>query len=80
VPETLTYAQVRRALNEALPKEVRRFFPIDLYRDEKLGNEMSLTLRFMIASMEKTLEEAEINAMMERILSILQTACGARLR
>lgn len=80
VPADTSYTQVRRALEGYLPETVQRFFPIDRYSDESLGDAMSLTLRFIISSMEKTLEEAEINAIMEKVLERLRESCDARLR
>ncbi len=80
VPETLAYADVREALGDGLPEEIVRYFPIDRYSDEKLGDKVSLTLRFVIESKDKTLEEAEINAVMDSVLKRLETACGAVLR
>ncbi|WP_201353509.1 phenylalanine--tRNA ligase subunit beta [Hydrogenimonas urashimensis] len=80
VPRTTLFTQIREALEGSLPQEVQNFYPIDRYTDESLGEEMSLTLRFLISSMEKTLEESEINAIMDRILKTLQEKCQARLR
>ena len=80
VPGDTSYTQIRRALEGSLPATVQRFYPIDRYSDESLGDAMSLTLRFIISSLEKTLEEAEINAIMEEALARLQETCGARLR
>ncbi|WP_300362414.1 phenylalanine--tRNA ligase subunit beta [Hydrogenimonas sp.] len=80
VPQSTTYTAIREALEGKLPETVQKFFPIDRYTDEKLGDEMSLTLRFIISSMEKTLEESEINAIMDKALKLLTEACEARLR
>ena len=80
VPKRMLYTQIRRALEEDLPHEIQRFYPIDRYTDESLGDDMSLTLRFLISSMEKTLDENEINVIMDKVLKILQKKCQARLR
>jgi phenylalanyl-tRNA synthetase beta chain len=80
VPKETRYSQVREALEGRLPETVQRFFPIGIYEDESLGGDMSLTLRFVISSMEKTLEDQEINAIMEQALELLEKACGAKLR
>jgi len=80
VPQSMRYSQIRHALEGKLPEEVQRFYPIDRYVDESLGENMSLTLRFLISSMEKTLEENEINAIMEEVLKLLQETCQAKLR
>ncbi|WP_456403310.1 phenylalanine--tRNA ligase subunit beta [Hydrogenimonas sp.] len=80
VPQSTPFLQIRTALEKELPAEVERFYPIDRYVDESLGEDMSLTLRFLLSTHEKTLEESEINAIMEEILKTLQTCCNARLR
>jgi phenylalanyl-tRNA synthetase beta chain len=80
VPQSTSYTAIREALEGKLPESVQKFYPIDRYVDETLGEDMSVTLRFIISSMEKTLEEGEINAIMEKVLDRLKDACGARLR
>ncbi len=80
VPQSLPYAKIRRTLEGKLPEVVERFYPIDRYVDESLGEDVSLTLRFQLSSMQKTLEEREINAVMEEVLQLLEQSCGAKLR
>jgi phenylalanyl-tRNA synthetase beta chain len=59
---------------------LRRYFPIDRYEDEQLGDQKSMTLRFFLQSGEGTLSDEEIEGVIQRILATLQEACGARLR
>ena len=80
VPESLSYTQIRQALDGHLPETVSRYFPIDRYRDDAMGDRVSLTMRFIISSKEKTLEESEINTIMQSVLKRLETACGATIR
>ncbi len=80
VPQSMPFVRIRSALEKKLPAEVERFYPIDRYVDESLGEDMSLTLRFLLSTHDRTLEESEINAIMEEILETLQTSCDARLR
>jgi phenylalanyl-tRNA synthetase beta chain len=80
VPQSLPYEAIKKALASALPPEVKTFYPIDRYVDETLVDEMSLTIRFVISPFEKTLSESEINAIMDDILKLLETKCGAKLR
>jgi phenylalanyl-tRNA synthetase beta chain len=76
----MPYTHIKEALEGNLSESVKQFFPIDRYVDESLGERMSLTLRFIISSMEKTLEESEINAIMDDVLKILEKRCEAKLR
>lgn len=81
VSQSTGYSEIRSALLEGgLPAVVESFYPIDRYVDDSLGEDMSLTLRFLIVPREKALEESEINSIMEDILRILQEKCDARLR
>jgi phenylalanyl-tRNA synthetase beta chain len=55
-------------------------YPVDIYEDEKLGNKKSLTVRFFIQSMEKTLEDSDIETVMGQIMMALESECKAELR
>ncbi len=59
---------------------LKESYPIDIYTDEKLGEKKSLTIRFFIQSMDKTLEESDIEDVMNQIMEALQAECGAELR
>ncbi len=80
LPQSTPFLDIRRALETEIPEIVDRYYPIDRYVDEELGENMSLTLRFVIAPRERSLEESEINSIMEKILKTLQVKCDARLR
>ena len=59
-------------------RDVRLF---DEYRGKGLENkEKSLAIRFWMQDTRRTLEDAEVDAAMQAILSRLGQACGARLR
>ena len=59
---------------------LKDIYPVDIYEDEKLGEKKSLTIRFFIQSMEKTLEESDIEAVMSQVMASLETECKAELR
>ncbi|BAF69774.1 phenylalanine--tRNA ligase subunit beta [Nitratiruptor sp. SB155-2] len=80
VDRTLPYESIKTVLEKNLPKEVRNFYPVDIYEDESLGDKKSVTIRFAIQSFEKTLTEEEISKILEKILKILQEEIGATLR
>ena len=80
VDRDIPYAKIAEILKEILPPEVKRFYPIDEYEDERLGEKKSVTLRFAIQSDKKTLTEEEIAQIMENILHELQTKLGVKLR
>ncbi|WP_200763853.1 phenylalanine--tRNA ligase subunit beta [Nitrosophilus alvini] len=80
IDKNITFKEVKEAIKEELPEEVRRFYPIDIYESEELGEKKSLTVRFLIQSDEKTLEESEISEILEKILDKLKAKIGAELR
>jgi len=80
IPKSLRYAELRKVIQDAQSSEVIRFYPVDTYESEELGENMSLTLRFMLQSEEKTLEEEDITSSMDSILSALNEELGIALR
>ncbi|WP_345971099.1 phenylalanine--tRNA ligase subunit beta [Sulfurimonas sp. HSL1-6] len=80
MPQAMAYAKVAEVIEGSRSGEIVRFYPVDRYTDETLGDQMSLTLRFVLQSQEKTLEEEEITAAMEGVLAALQNDLGVALR
>jgi phenylalanyl-tRNA synthetase beta chain len=80
IPKTLRFSELRAVIQEAQSAEIVRFYPVDTYESEDLGEQMSLTLRFMLQSKEKTLDEEDITSSMDSILSALNDKLGISLR
>jgi len=80
IDKTLNYYEVAKVLQLLELPMLKESYPVDIYTDEKLGDKKSMTIRFFIQSMEKTLEEGDIESVMETIMNTLQTQCGAELR
>ncbi|MGB3962850.1 MAG: phenylalanine--tRNA ligase subunit beta, partial [Sulfurimonas sp.] len=80
MPQNMPYEKVKKAIEISVSNEIVRFYPVDKYSDATLGENMSLTLRFVLQSHEKTLEEADITASMNQILETLNTQLGIGLR
>ena len=59
---------------------LNNFYAIDVYEDETLGEEKSLTLRLFIQSLERTLSDEDIDSTVKTILEKLQSEYGAKLR
>jgi phenylalanyl-tRNA synthetase beta chain len=74
----LPYEKLKEAL-KGLPKEVRRFYAIDEYSDENLGDKKSVTVRFAIQADDRTLQEEEIAKILETIIEKAKRV-GAQLR
>jgi len=80
MPLDMSYEKVKNVIQTHATKELIRFYPVDKYSDENLGENMSLSLRFVLQSSEKTLEEEDITSSMDTILSALSSELGIGLR
>ena len=61
-----------KPINSALNNSnIKQFNLIDVYGDEKLGENESLTIRFVLQNDEKTMEEDDITTTMNSILEAL---------
>ena len=80
IDKSLNYFEVAKVLNALALPTLKDSYPVDIYEDEKLGDKKSLTVRFFIQSMEKTLEDADIEGVMSEIMSALASECKAELR
>ena len=80
VDKSLSYYEVAKVLNTIELSMLRDSYPVDIYEDETLGDKKSLSIRFFIQSVEKTLEESDIETVMNTIMRTLESKCGATLR
>jgi len=80
MPKDMSYEKVKSVIKANATDELIRFYPVDRYSDEALGENMSLSIRFMLQSNEKTLEEEDITSSMDAILEALKSELGIGLR
>ncbi|PTB83849.1 phenylalanine--tRNA ligase subunit beta [Sulfurovum lithotrophicum] len=80
IDKSMGYYKVAKVLNGLELPMLKDVYPVDIYEDEKLGDKKSLTVRFFIQSMDKTLEDADIESVMSDIMNALETECNAELR
>ncbi|MEA3371258.1 MAG: phenylalanine--tRNA ligase subunit beta [Campylobacterota bacterium] len=80
MPQEMNYEHLKSVIETCDIKELIRFYPVDKYSDETLGESMSLSLRFVLQSQEKTLEEEDITSSMDKILEALNSELGVGLR
>ncbi len=66
-----------KALNIEILKDIS---PVDIYTDEKLGDQKSLSIRLWIQSHQKTLADSDIESVIEQIMQTLQSNFNAELR
>lgn len=80
IDKSMHYYEVSNVLKDLAIPMLQDMYPVDIYVDEKLGDKKSLTIRFYIQSMEKTLEDADIESVMQTIMLELEEKCKAELR
>jgi phenylalanyl-tRNA synthetase beta chain len=67
-PKNMPYKDIKNVLNNLNINEVKQYNLVDIYSDEKLGENESLTIRFVLQSDTKTLEDEDITKIMDKIL------------
>ena len=80
ISKSLNYYKVAKVLHALELPMLKDIYPVDIYEDEKLGDKKSLTIRFLIQAMEKTLEDSDIEKVMSQIMTALENECQAELR
>ena len=80
VPSHVSYETLSGVIESARDSQIVRFYPVDRYTDSSLGDQVSLTVRFMLQSQDKTLEDEDITSAMQGILDALETRLGVTLR
>ena len=79
-PKSLEYKEIRNVINSLNNSNIKQFNLIDVYSDEKLGENESLTIRFVLQNDEKTMEEEDITTTMNSILEALNNKLSIGLR
>jgi phenylalanyl-tRNA synthetase beta chain len=80
MPKEMSYEKVKNVIQNTDITNLVRFYPVDKYSDEALAENMSLSVRFVLQSTEKTLEEEDITSAMDSILEALKSELGIGLR
>jgi phenylalanyl-tRNA synthetase beta chain len=80
MPKDMSFDKLRTVINENATSELINFYPVDRYSDESLGDNVSLSIRFILQSDDKTLEEEDITSSMDTILDALKSELGIGLR
>ncbi len=80
VPKDMPFEKLKNVINGCDLKELINFYPVDRYSDESLGEDVSLSIRFILQSDDKTLEEDDITSTMDAILTALKNELGIGLR
>lgn len=79
-PKDMEYKTIKNVIKSLDIPEIKQFNLVDIYSDEKLGDDESLTIKFFLQSDLKTLEEEDITTIMDKILEALKDELNIGLR
>lgn len=80
IDKNLPYDQVSTAIEALKLPLLKKYYPVDIYEDESLKEQKSLTIRLFLQSLESTLEDAQIEQSVNQIINALKEQYGATLR
>ena len=80
VPKTMKFEAIKECINALKIECLKEFAPVDIYSDDKLGEGVSLSIKFNFQDMQKTLEDEEVAAIMDKILDALKQNLNIGLR
>ena len=80
MPKDMSFEKVKNTINNSEISNLIRFYPVDRYSDESLGEDVSLSIRFVLQSQDKTLEDEDITSTMDAILASLKNELGIGIR
>jgi len=79
-PKNIAYSKIKTIINKIKDDNIKQFNLVDIYSDEKLGENESLTIRFVLQKDDKTMAEEDITTTMDNILETLNKELGIGLR
>lgn len=80
IKKGISFWRIRQVLKDSKINYLSSFYPLDLYESEEFGDEVALSLRFILRSFEKTLQEEELTSSIQEVLNLLKREFGATLR
>ena len=80
VPKNIEYKDIKDVIQNSKGDYVVSFYPIDKFEDKSLGENISLTIRLVLRSFEKTLTDEDINENIDNILNALKENLNIGLR
>jgi len=80
IDKEIPYGQVALTIEKLNLPLLKKFYAVDVYEDETLENQKSLSLRLSIQSLEETLNDEDIDSTVNAIIEKLKEVYGATLR
>ncbi|MBH0234025.1 phenylalanine--tRNA ligase subunit beta [Helicobacter pylori] len=78
VDENTAFSKIKKALKDAQIPNLSEILPLDVFKES--DNTIALSVRCVIHSLEKTLNDEEVNSVVQKALEILEKEFNARLK
>ncbi|MFP6280605.1 phenylalanine--tRNA ligase subunit beta [Helicobacter pylori] len=78
IDENTAFSRIKKALKDAQIPNLSEILPLDIFKES--DNAIALSVRCMIHSLEKTLNDEEVNSAVQKALEILEKEFNARLK
>ncbi|XNZ27423.1 phenylalanine--tRNA ligase subunit beta [Helicobacter pylori] len=78
IDENTAFSKIKKALKNAQIPNLSEILPLDIFKES--DNTIALSVRCVIHSLEKTLNDEEVNSVVQKALEILEKEFNARLK
>ncbi|GAA9094632.1 phenylalanine--tRNA ligase subunit beta [Helicobacter pylori] len=78
IDENTAFSRIKKALEDAQIPNLSEILPLDIFKESH--NTIALSVRCVIHSLEKTLNDEEVNSAVQKVLEILEKEFNARLK
>ncbi|MCQ2791410.1 phenylalanine--tRNA ligase subunit beta [Helicobacter pylori] len=78
IDENTAFSRIKKALKDAQIPNLSEILPLDVFKES--DNTIALSVRCVIHSLEKTLNDEEVNSAVQKALEILEKEFNARLK
>ncbi|WP_120890527.1 phenylalanine--tRNA ligase subunit beta [Helicobacter pylori] len=78
IDENTAFSRIKKALKDAQIPNLSEILPLDIFKES--DNAIALSVRCVIHSLEKTLNDEEVNSVVQKALEILEKEFNARLK
>ncbi len=78
IDENTAFSEIKKALKDAQIPNLSEILPLDIFKESH--NAIALSVRCVIHSLEKTLNDEEVNSAVQKALEILEKEFNARLK
>ncbi|WP_121070138.1 phenylalanine--tRNA ligase subunit beta [Helicobacter pylori] len=78
IDENTAFSRIKKALEDAQIPNLSEILPLDIFKES--NNTIALSVRCVIHSLEKTLNDEEVNSAVQKALEVLEKEFNARLK